>query len=75
MEKKLKFSKPVITRIKLDPEQAVLAECMVNGAYYGPSAVTGAACYGVGGRTSCFTPKRGVRINFTGTGTTSGMSS
>lgn len=37
---KKKYFQPVIKRIKLDPEQAVLVVCMLNGAYWNTTGAT-----------------------------------
>ncbi len=78
MKKRLRFNKPVITRIKLDPEQAVLAECLVNGAYYGSISLSAYSCLAVGtgrGTVICPIPKRGGSTTYAGAGTLSAAGS
>lgn len=36
---KKKYIKPVITRVKLDPEQAILQACIIGGIYFAGGAV------------------------------------
>jgi len=59
--KKIPYTKPTVTRVKLDPKQAILATC---ARYNAPGAwMSGATCvYGIGGTRSpfhCGTDARG----------------
>ena len=51
--KKVKYLEPIVTRIKLDPDQAVIAACTAT-----PGHVVTGQCHarGASWRTSCFAP-------------------
>jgi hypothetical protein len=56
------YIKPLVERVKLDPEQAILTSCMVGGAYMdGPTQVTN--CKIRGAAAACSTQVRGIRTN------------
>ena len=56
------YRKPVITRIPLDPEQAVLAQCVVAGGAWFVDSPGGLYCFaGPGTGPSCVTAVRGAK--------------
>lgn len=55
---KKKYEQPVITRIKLDPAQAMLVACAVGAAYFNGG---GAVCMTGTGGTLCWSSVRARR--------------
>ena len=61
--KKKRYSKPEITAIKLDPEQALINVCMSLGGYLNAA---GNGCYPRGAHTPCHRSNRSRRTGVSG---------
>ena len=57
--RKLKYSSPVVVKIALDPDQAVLATCVVGGVFFTRTPATGRnACTRSGGARAWSCPRQ-----------------
>jgi len=60
--RKKRYKHPIITVVKLDPEQALLVACQTNGAYFAPG---GTLCMARGTTgSSCVMPIRTRKVHF-----------
>ena len=57
--RKKRYKHPVITMLKLDPEQALLVACMVGGGYFLNTTSPRGACHARGALSNCAVAVRG----------------